>query len=66
MTLSQLTVTRFVAALGIVVFNLGQPVWPFTLVPEVVGVAALGGGVFFYAQRLCSCYCPKPRGRPAA
>lgn len=47
MNLPQLTVTRFVAALGIVVYHLGRTAWPFALVPEWISLLHLAVSYFF-------------------
>ena len=47
MNLPQLTVTRFVAALGIVVYHLGRTTWPFSLAPDLVGLLHLAVSYFF-------------------
>lgn len=47
MNLPQLTVTRFVAALGIVVYHLGRTAWPFSLVPEWISLLHLAVSYFF-------------------
>ena len=47
MNLPQLTVTRFVAALGVVVLHLGRKVWPFALAPEFMSLLNLAVSYFF-------------------
>lgn len=47
MNLPQLTVTRFVAALGIVVYHLGRTAWPFAVVPEWIALLHLAVSYFF-------------------